>query len=84
MTLPFERKPDWEETEDHLGYTIELRFYKNPGTVSMHAYVTKGGTSVIVPFSEIMPMREFATKEEAKRIGVLAAQREIDAIVRSA
>jgi hypothetical protein len=84
MNLPPERKPDWEETQDYRGYTIELNFFNNPRSVSMHAYVAKGGTRVIVPFSEVMPIRDFATKEDARKIGVVAAQREIDAILKAA
>jgi hypothetical protein len=84
MSLPPERKPDWEETQDYRGYAIELSFFKNPRTVSMHAYVAKGGTRVIVPFSEAMPIRDFATKEDAREVGIAAARREIDAIIRAA
>ncbi len=75
-----ERTPDFEETEDYRGFTIELKYFKNSGTVSMYAYVTKGGTSTIVPFSREMPTRDFSTKEEARRIGIIAARREIDTI----
>jgi hypothetical protein len=32
-----ERTPDFEETEDYRGFTIELRYFKNPSTVSMYA-----------------------------------------------
>jgi len=75
-----ERTPDFEETEDYRGFTIELRYFKNPNTVSMYAYVTKGSTRTIVPISPEMPTRDFSTKEEARRIGINAVRREIDAI----
>ncbi len=84
MNLPPERKPDREEAQDYRGYTIELSFFKNPQTVSMHAYVAKGGTRVIVPFSALMPIRDFATEEDAREVGIAAAQREIDAILKAA
>jgi hypothetical protein len=84
MALPPERKPDWEETQDYRGYTIELLFFKYPHTVSMYAYVTKGGTRVIVPFGELMPTRDFATEEGARSVGILATQREIDGILKAA
>ena len=79
LSIP-ERKPDLEETEEYRGYTIELSYFKNPSTVTMYAYVTKGSTSTIVPFSREMPIRDFPTKEEARSIGIIAARREIDAI----
>lgn len=81
MDYPRERIPDSVETEDFVGFTIEMRFFNNPGgSVTMYAYVTKHGTRVIVPFSEVMPIRDFATKEEARTVGVGAARRYIDAI----
>jgi hypothetical protein len=39
---------------------------------------------VIVPFSELMPTRAFATEGEARRVGILATQHEIDDILKAA
>jgi hypothetical protein len=44
----------------------------------MHVYLNRGDSSTIVPFSQEMPIREFITKEDARRIGIVAAKREID------
>lgn len=81
-SFPFERTPDSVETQSYRGYTIELRFFDNPGSTaaSMHAYITRGGTSVIVPFSQHMPVRDFSSAEEARTVGLNTARREIDAM----
>lgn len=83
MSYPPERPTDSVETKDYRGYTIEMRFYSHPDTslVPMHVYVTKGNTRDIVPPSQEMPIREFVTKAEARRVGIGAAQREIDAML---
>jgi hypothetical protein len=39
---------------------------------------------VIVPFSELMPTRAFAREGEARRVGILATQHEIDDILKAA
>lgn len=77
---PAERPTDSVETENYRGYTIELRYYKHPDSslIPMHVYLNRGDSSTIVPFSQEMPIREFITKEDARRIGIVAAKREID------
>jgi hypothetical protein len=81
-----ERPTDSVETENYRGYTIELRFYKNPDStlIPMHVYLTRGSTRTIVPFNQEMPIREFVTKDEARRIGTAAAKREIDKLENAA
>ena len=75
-----ERPTDSVETENYRGYTIELRYYKHPDSslIPMHVYVCRGDSRTIVPFSEEMPTREFVTKDDARRVGIAAAKREID------
>lgn len=47
----------------------------------MYAYITKGNMRLFVDFSREMPTRDFATKEDARRAGIISARREIDASI---